>query len=110
MTSFQYFGTNEPKYIKVKGTAFIVTNEAIGSSAYFDLTFNILITINGSDISEEVTPVTPTPHQYLPRHLIKAYYDSKSCSQPRGYWQWSFFRREGTEETPNTYLELPCRS
>jgi len=57
----QYFGTNEPKYIKVKGTAFIVTNEAGWSPAYFDLAFDTMITINGSGISEEVTPITPTP-------------------------------------------------
>lgn len=57
----QYFGTDEPKYITVKGTAFIVTNGAGWSPAYFDLTFDTMITINGSGISEEVTPVTPTP-------------------------------------------------
>ncbi len=57
----QYFGTNEPKYIKVKGTAFIVTNEAGWSPAYFETDFDTVITINGSGIREEVTPVTVTP-------------------------------------------------
>jgi len=58
----QYFNTDEPKYIKVKGTAFIVTNEAGWSPAYFETDFNTMVTINGSSVNEEITPtVTPTP-------------------------------------------------
>ena len=58
----QYFETDGPKYITVKGTAFIVINEAGWSPAYFEIDFNTMVTINGSGVSEEVTPtVMPTP-------------------------------------------------
>ena len=53
--TFQYFISEEPKYIKIKGSAFLIPNETGWSPAYFEPTFNTLITItNGSDGSGEV--------------------------------------------------------
>jgi hypothetical protein len=62
--TIQYFTSEEPKYIKVEGSAFLIPNEAGWSPAYFEPAFNTLITItNGSTVGGEVasTPTTPTP-------------------------------------------------
>ena len=59
--TIQYFTSKEPKYIKIKGSAFLIPNDTGWSPAYFETDFNTMITINGSGISEEVTPVMPTP-------------------------------------------------
>lgn len=59
----EYFAGEEPKYIKVKGTAFLITNNSGWGPAYFEPTFNTIITINGYGVDEEVTPTaasTPT--------------------------------------------------
>lgn len=61
--SIEYFAGDEPKYIKVKGTAFLIINNSGWSPAYFELAFNTIITINRSGVAEEVTPTaasTPT--------------------------------------------------
>lgn len=61
--SIEYFAGEEPKYIKVKGTAFLITNNSGWSPAYFEPAFNTIITINGSGVDGEVTPTaasTPT--------------------------------------------------
>ena len=61
--SIEYFTGEEIKYIKVKGTAFLIINNSGWSPAYFEPAFNTIITINGSGVAEEVTPTaasTPT--------------------------------------------------
>ena len=61
--TIEYFAGKEPKYIKIKGTAFLISNNSGWSPAYFEPTFNTIITINGSGVDGEVTPTaasTPT--------------------------------------------------
>jgi len=52
--TIQYFTSEEPKYIKIKGSAFLIPNDTEWSPAYFEPVFNTIITINGSGVSEEV--------------------------------------------------------
>jgi hypothetical protein len=52
----EYFAGKEPRYIKVKGTAFLITKNSGWSPAYFEPAFNTIITINGSGVDEEVAP------------------------------------------------------
>lgn len=56
--TIQYFINEEPKYIKVKGDAFLISNETGWSPAYFEPRFNTIITINGTGADEEVVPDT----------------------------------------------------
>ncbi|MCK5342138.1 MAG: PGF-CTERM sorting domain-containing protein, partial [Candidatus Heimdallarchaeota archaeon] len=56
--TIQYFTNEETKYIKVKGSAFLISNETGWSPAYFEPRFNTIITIKGTDVDEEVVPNT----------------------------------------------------
>src|SRR3990172_6394293 len=58
--TIQYFTSEEPKYIKVEGSAFIILNETGWSPASFEPAFNTIITLNGSAVNGEVAS-TPTP-------------------------------------------------
>ncbi len=53
--TIQYFTSEEPKYIRIKGSASLIPNETGSKPVSFDTSFNTLITItNGSDGSMEV--------------------------------------------------------
>lgn len=56
--TIQYFTNEEPKYIKVKGGAFLISNETGWSPAYSEPRFNTIITINETGADEEVIPDT----------------------------------------------------
>jgi hypothetical protein len=61
--TIQYFISEEPKYIKVKGSAFLIPKETGWSPAYFEPDFNTVITINGEEL---IASVTPTPEATIP--------------------------------------------
>lgn len=59
--SIQYFVNEEPKYLRVKGSAFLIPNETGWNPAYFEPTFNTLITMTNVSIVNEENASTPTP-------------------------------------------------
>lgn len=59
--TIQYFTSGEPKYIKIKGSAFLIPNETGWSPAYFEPTFNTLITITNGSVAGGNVASTPTP-------------------------------------------------
>jgi len=61
--TIQYFISEEPKYIRVKGSAFLIPKETGWSPAYFEPDFNTIITINGEEL---IASVTPTPEATIP--------------------------------------------
>jgi len=61
--TIQYFINEEPKYIRVKGSAFVTPKETGWSPAYFEPGFNTIITINDEEL---IASVTPTPEATIP--------------------------------------------
>lgn len=61
--TMQYFISEEPKYIRVKGSAFLIPTETGWSPAYFEPDFNTVITINDEEL---IVSVTPTPEATIP--------------------------------------------
>jgi len=61
--TIQYFISEEPKYIRVKGSAFLIPKETGWSPAYFEPDFNTIITINDEEL---IASVTPTPEATIP--------------------------------------------
>ncbi len=59
--TIQYFTSEEPKYIKIKGSAFLIPNETGWSPAYFEPSFNTLITITNGSVAGGNVVSTPTP-------------------------------------------------
>ncbi len=58
--TIQYFTSEEPKYINVEGSAFIIPNEPGWSPAYFEPTFSTTLTITNNSFSEEEIASTST--------------------------------------------------
>lgn len=63
--TIQYFISEEPKYIRVKGSSFLIANEIGWSPAYFEPDFNTIITINGEEhtASKNQTPTSTIPEK-----------------------------------------------
>lgn len=61
--TIQYFISEEPKYLRVKGSAFLIPREIVCSPAYFETDFNIITTINSEEL---IASVPPTPEATIP--------------------------------------------
>lgn len=64
--TIQYFISEEPKYIKVKGSAFLIPKETGWSPAYFEPDFNTIITINDEEL---IASVTQIPEATIPEKI-----------------------------------------
>lgn len=63
----QYFSGNETKYIKVRGTAFLIPTETGWNPSYFESKFNTIITINETSKNDtNQTDVGSTQERDLP--------------------------------------------